>query len=150
MTMRQFIKLIANLIVTVDELIQLVVQRRSADTAASIVNMDLYLPLLNHDRHRERLVIHVERCQLDSIQKTCKTEFAVYDVAGVQVFQLLVLHRFQIKLAAIQRRDRRRALYRIGLGTGGQRGQNGKDIYNLIHILSFRGANVQRYIEVEK
>ena len=109
----KFVQLVANLVVTVDELIKLVVQGRASDAAACVVDMNLNLATLHHDGHCQRLLIHIQRSQTDGIEKAREAELAVHHVTGVHILQLLILHRLQVEFATVERRDRRGALYRI-------------------------------------
>ena len=57
----------------------------------------------------------------------------MHHVAGVHILQLLILDGLQVEFATIERRDRRRALNGIGLGTGRQRSDDDKYVYYLVH-----------------
>ena len=48
----------------------------------------------------------IEIRQFHRIQQSCKAELSVYDVTGVQILQLLIRHRLQIKFTAVERRHR--------------------------------------------
>ena len=101
--MRQLIHLIVQLVMPLDKLIELLVQWRTSDGTAGIVDMNLYLALLDDNRHHQRFIVHIEISQFHGVDKSGKPEFSMYHITGVHILQLLILDSFQIEFAAIKR-----------------------------------------------
>ena len=99
---RQFIHLVTKLVMTIDELIQFIIQRCTTDATACIIDADFNLALLHYHRHRKRLIIHIKVCQLHCIKQSGKTEFTMHDITGIHALQFLILHRLQIEFTSIK------------------------------------------------
>ena len=78
-----------------DEIIEFLVERRSADTLAGIVNLNLDLSFF-HDYGHDALIVHIQTGHTNGIKQTCKAELTMDDIARVNVLQLLVLDGFQV------------------------------------------------------
>ena len=91
--------------VEINELIEPVVQGGASHALLGIVDADADLALLQHDGH-DAVVVHEEIGHAHGVEQSGKAELSVNDLAGVNVFQLVVLDGFQVELAAIERGDR--------------------------------------------
>ena len=116
--MRELSHAVRQLVMLVDEYIQRVVQRSSANALYGILNTNHNLTLLQNKRHNA-LIIHKKADHADSIQQPCKMELSMYHLTGVDILKVVVLHSFQIELAAIHCRDGRRSPHIIGAGARG-------------------------------
>ena len=87
----------------IDKLVEFVVQRRATDTATGVVDMDLDLATLDDNRHRERMIVHIQRGETYRIEQARKAELAVYHITGVHITEFLIADGLQVEFATIER-----------------------------------------------
>ena len=100
----KFCLLVLDLAVLVEELEQLVVERRAAHGLLGVVYLYGYVACLKHKRHHA-LVIHEDVCHANGVKRSVKLKLSMHNIARVETLEIVVLENLQIQHAAIKRRD---------------------------------------------
>ena len=86
----EFCLLILQLVVAVEELEQLVVERSSANGLLCIVNLDIDIALFEHER-QHAFIVHENIGHAYRVERSVEVELSVYYVARVDSLEVVVM-----------------------------------------------------------
>ena len=112
---QQFGLLVLQLVVLVEELEQLVVERSAANDLLSVVELDGDVATFYHER-QYALVVHEDIGETHRVERSAELELAVYHVARVDLLEVVVAKHLQVEHASVERRHVRRSLNVVRAG----------------------------------
>ena len=100
--MDEFCLLILQLVVAIEELEQLIIERCAADCLLSVVYFDSDVTLFEHER-QYAFIIHENIGHTYRVERTIEMELTMYNVARINSLEVVVMQYFQIEHASVER-----------------------------------------------
>ena len=98
----EFCLLILQLVVSIEEFEQLIIERCAADCLLSVVYLDSDVTLFEH-KWQYAFIIHEDVGHTYRVERTIEMELTVYDIARIYCLEVVVMQYFQIEHASIER-----------------------------------------------